>query len=276
MPNTTPLTDAINALTTYANETTGASDTTLSAAVGSLAAGYGGGGGGSSDVIDFLVTGVGDDDYVFTQSSIHRGAFAFTTGTFTLTFSNVTSITATYLFEQCGASKINMPLLQSISGGNSFRESKETSLFFPSLTSVSGPTVFYNNPNLKTVVFPALTTASNGATYQIFNGCTNLEAVDIGGVVDKMDNWFQSNCEKMATMVLRGNGVSTLYNTTALDGTPFKSGGTGGTLYVPNDLISSYQANSNWNTVMSRSNNSIVAIENSQYENYYVDGTPIS
>ncbi len=43
----TPLTDAINALTTYANTVTGASDTTLSDAVGTLAAGYGGGGGGS-------------------------------------------------------------------------------------------------------------------------------------------------------------------------------------------------------------------------------------
>ena len=41
----TPLTDAINALTAYANETTGASDATLSDAVESLVAGYGGGGG---------------------------------------------------------------------------------------------------------------------------------------------------------------------------------------------------------------------------------------
>ena len=40
-----PLTDGINALTAYANETTGASDTTLSDAVESLVAGYGGGGG---------------------------------------------------------------------------------------------------------------------------------------------------------------------------------------------------------------------------------------
>lgn len=46
MPSNTPLTDAINALTRYANETTGASDTTLSDAVGTLVAGYGGGGGG--------------------------------------------------------------------------------------------------------------------------------------------------------------------------------------------------------------------------------------
>lgn len=45
MPTTTPLTDAINALTTYSNTVTGASDTTLSDAVATLAAGYGGGGG---------------------------------------------------------------------------------------------------------------------------------------------------------------------------------------------------------------------------------------
>lgn len=37
----TPLTDAINALTTYANEVTGESDTNLSDAVYSLAEGYG-------------------------------------------------------------------------------------------------------------------------------------------------------------------------------------------------------------------------------------------
>lgn len=38
----TPLTDSINALTAYANEVTGASDTTLSDAVHTLASGYGG------------------------------------------------------------------------------------------------------------------------------------------------------------------------------------------------------------------------------------------
>lgn len=38
----TPLTDGINALTAYANETTGASDTTLSDAVGRLCEGYSG------------------------------------------------------------------------------------------------------------------------------------------------------------------------------------------------------------------------------------------
>lgn len=48
MPTTTPLTDAINALTTYSNTTTGASDTDLSSAVATLVAGYGGGSGVTS------------------------------------------------------------------------------------------------------------------------------------------------------------------------------------------------------------------------------------
>ena len=39
----TPLTDSINALTAYANEVTGQSDTNLSDAVHTLASGYGGG-----------------------------------------------------------------------------------------------------------------------------------------------------------------------------------------------------------------------------------------
>ena len=54
--STTPLTDAINALTTYSNTVTGASDTTLSDAVATLAAGYGGGGGSGEEYIQFKAT----------------------------------------------------------------------------------------------------------------------------------------------------------------------------------------------------------------------------
>lgn len=50
----TPLTDAIEALTTYSNTVTGASDTTLSEAVATLASGYGGGGGGIGTLLDTI------------------------------------------------------------------------------------------------------------------------------------------------------------------------------------------------------------------------------
>ena len=57
----TPLTDSINALTQYANETTGKSDTTLSDAVGSLVEGYGGG----------LPSGISITDYTAISNTTH-------------------------------------------------------------------------------------------------------------------------------------------------------------------------------------------------------------
>lgn len=51
---TQPLTDAINALTRYANETTGQSDTTLSDAVRTLCDGYGQGGGADISSVNLL------------------------------------------------------------------------------------------------------------------------------------------------------------------------------------------------------------------------------
>lgn len=60
----TPLTDNINALTTYANEVTGASDTNLSDAVHTLASGYGQGGGVS------LAYYIKSDETIITEDRI--------------------------------------------------------------------------------------------------------------------------------------------------------------------------------------------------------------
>lgn len=57
----TPLTDSINALTTYANEVTGASDTTLSDAVHTLASGYGQGGGSGLEYETGTYTAAADE-----------------------------------------------------------------------------------------------------------------------------------------------------------------------------------------------------------------------
>lgn len=78
-----PLTDAINALTTYANSVTGASDTTLSDAVDSLVAGYGRGGGGvatgsftpSADTLTYGPIDTGTD---FKRLVIHAGSNPYT------------------------------------------------------------------------------------------------------------------------------------------------------------------------------------------------------
>lgn len=68
-----PLTDAINALTRYANETTGADDQTLSEAVGTLVAGYGQGGGDMWQTLyDATTEADGNLQVAVTNISVHE------------------------------------------------------------------------------------------------------------------------------------------------------------------------------------------------------------
>lgn len=83
--STTPLTDAINALTQYANETTGASDTTLSDAVGTLVAGYGGGGGGGPiSLLDTLTVSTDSRTYNLDLTPYASYDFVYVYGNVTL------------------------------------------------------------------------------------------------------------------------------------------------------------------------------------------------
>lgn len=129
-----------------------------------------------------------------------------------------------------------------------------------------------------TIVLPSLETITNQSGYG-FSDTNALKKIDLGESFLKSGNIVSGffSGTKATVIVLRNkNGVVPLANTNNFNNTPFASGGTGGTLYVPSALISSYQSATNWSTILGYANNSIEAIEGSQYENYYADGTPIS
>lgn len=126
---------------------------------------------------------------------------------------------------------------------------------------------------LTKIVLPNLT---NIRVYNVFTSCTNLEAADFGGTFGTLQNNTFSSCSKLATLIIRNTTACNLGNINAFASTPFASGGTGGTLYVPQSLISTYQGKSNWSTILGYANNSIQKIEGSIYETAYADGTPIT
>lgn len=120
-----------------------------------------------------------------------------------------------------------------------------------------------------------------GTTYfyaQVFKGCSGLEAVDIGNpYTHRFESENFGQCSSLTVLVIRKNSVVALQGgINVFISTPFASNGAGGTLYVPQALIADYQAATNWITILGYANNRIQAIEGSQYENYYADGTPIS
>ena len=272
----TPLTDAINALTTYANETTGASDTNLSDAVGTLISGYGGGGISIDDIAMRNITG---DIIVQKATRLYDYGFAFCRIT-SFSSESVTRL-AQYCFYNCSnLERINLPNAETSFDGDAvgcFQGcSSLLSIYLPKVTRVWNY-MFKSCSNLKTLVLPMLYQLSRPNSV---DGDTALEKIDFGGKnttnpKSLANNWFK-DCTSFNTLILRYPQLISLRGTEAFDGTPFASGGTGGTLYVPQDYILSYQSATNWSTILDYTNNSIEAIEGSQYENYYADGTPIS
>lgn len=243
------LTPKIEALTAYANGITGKNDTTLSDAVASLANGYGQGGGYS---LDDIASGA-EPSGVFDITGVNFVRdYAFYKYPNITEVKGKTSILTSYCFTGCiGIEKIHVELTGNTGGSNYF----------------NGCT------KLKTAVF--LQNITYNGAYSIFNGCTSLEVADL--MAHQLGSNFFYNNQKLNTLILRNTSARTAFaGDPKFSMTQFKESGTGGTLYVPQSMISVYEADNDWNTLLSYSNNQILPIEGSIYETQYADGTPIS
>lgn len=266
----------IQNLITAANNVTGESDTTLTDAMQTLIDGYGGGGSGFT--ADDIWQGNVDGTVTMNASLFPKPVY--------YAFQKITSLSAP-----------NATSLRTTSGGNLPNGAFEgntslTTVYAPlatglidyifrnctALTDVNVRSVndsasapFMGCTALPVIVLPKI----NVIYHNAFNGCNSLAAADILGGNYIGQNCF-NGCTPLDTFIIRRNGVCTLQNINSFAGTPFASGGSGGTLYVPQAQISSYQSANNWSTILGYANNQIKAIEGSYYETHYADGTVIS
>lgn len=167
----------------------------------------------------------------------------------------------------------NLPNVSSISAYAFYGSSNLVKAFFP-LCTILWQYAFQSCTNLVYAVFPSYITGT-AQTGRIFGYCSKLKGVDFN------KQYFLTNvfadCVVLDTVVLRrADDITTLSNINNFQNTPFASNGSGGTLYVPQALIESYQSATNWSTLLGYPNNQILKIEGSIYETQYVDGTPIT
>lgn len=150
MPTTTPLTDAIQALTTYANETTGASDTTLSAAVGTLVAGYGQGGSGWTT--DGIATNAEPSGaLVLGNVEVKNGAFCCKTGITSVSGQATAVLDSAFL----GCSGLTSAMFPNITGQvqqSSFKDCKNLEIADLGSCYQINSSAFQNDNKLVTVI----------------------------------------------------------------------------------------------------------------------------
>jgi len=151
-----------------------------------------------------------------------------------------------------------------------------TSIFASSVITFKSYGV-QNCPALKTFV----STKPNASfSSDSISSCSALEAIDVVGKTVNTLVQFANNCFRkntmLSTLIIRSQyGLPSLLAINAFAQTPFADGGTGGTLYVPQSLLSQYTQATNWSTILGYANNQILPIEGSIYETQYADGTSI-
>lgn len=142
-------------------------------------------------------------------------------------------------------------------------------------TNINGALRMFSGCLASIIVLAYFNGAFGSSSSYPFSECPRLKIVDCKLSGLSAQAFVSSNV--FDTLIIRKtDGVCALPNINAFNNTPFASGKTGGTLYVPSALVSQYTQATNWSTILRYANNQILPIEGSVYENAYADGTPIS
>lgn len=230
---------------------------------------------------DEVVTELGmQGSLVVTTASISDYALYNRKGITAVTGENVTYL-GTYALTNCVAlTSVHLPNANKTTGSCLSTFSGCTALTAIGAEDLEscytlGQAMFSKCTNLSVIVLPSAGTVG----YQSTNLCSSLTAVDIGASMAVSGGQIFSGAfgtaDSLQTLILRRPAIYNLLNINAFAATPFKDGGAGGTLYVPQALIADYQAATNWSTILGYANNQILPIEGSIYETQYADGTPI-
>lgn len=152
------------------------------------------------------------------------------------------------------------------------------------VNNVAGQAGAFAGCGVTTLALPKLRISSVGIDgYRLFENASNLTTIDLGQLFNQVPAVTFFNCTNLSTIVLRSPTLAPLGGTNAFNGSPFKSGGTGGTIYIPKSLYdhlgdgtaNDYKAATNWATVDGYGTITWAQIEGSAYETQYADGTPI-
>lgn len=162
-----------------------------------------------------------------------------------------------------------------------------TSAYFPNVTTMRGNRIFESCTNLTSLSMPNLQYINEAYCFRYINAplsFTNLintvdndvfnnykgKYIDIGGRMSRIGYRYFKSCSNLVTIIIRKtSAVMVLWGTNAFDDTKYATNGAGGAyVYVPRDLISTYQAATNWATLYAAHSDMFRALED-----YTVDGT---
>jgi len=239
-----------------------------------------GGGGGSEIVslIDRTITGLSNNDVI----TIEKYAFAYCDDLLSISCPNCTDIKqAAFTYAGASAFEINNNFSQTSLhiGETAFFYSLIKKFICQSVNLTIDQMAFnqcrymtdLNVENLEILnyrVFANNVSLVNVAPFKkaieikerAFEACSLLEELTFENKVT-FSATYAFISSKLKTLTLKGSQMSTLSNINNFHSTAFWSTGTGGTIYVPSDMVTTYQNDPTWASLLAQNaNNQILAI----------------
>ena len=197
---------------------------------------------------------------------------------------NVSAVNDYSSLADCGISGVvNIPNATKIGQYKLANLTNATGVYAPLVTTLEA-NALNGSTEIETLVFPSLTSLFGSSMRAMTKlRCVDISNSNISNLGMQSSNQAFYNDTLFDTFIIRSNNVPSLGNINAFQGTTFESSGSGGTLYVPSSMISSYQSATNWSTILGYTNNQIKSIESTHTDPtapidltlYYADGTPI-
>lgn len=230
--------------------------------------------------IDDMISGAwpsGDIVYDSTATPIDY-ALAYRKHIGSLTITNATNL-SNYFAINSSVTSVTAPFVTTAMWYGFTGCSSLSTISFPRLKAI--PRSLFESCKMPVAVFPAITGNIDAYSFR-FN--TSLLAFDVGNVNLISVQAFQGDSALNLIIIRQASKVPGLGNVSVFTGTPFNSGGTGGTIYIPKVLYDhlgdgtslDYKAATNWSTVDGYGTITWAQIEGSIYETQYADGTSIT
>lgn len=185
-----------------------------------------------------------------------------------VTIPTATSLKQQAFYGQSGITSIYAPMVTTAALDATYGCSKIASLRLPELTQTTGAAFRYMSQTSRNavVVLPKISSLQARTFDRSF-----CSVVDLGpNLTTILADTFYNNVENqtIGVLILRYDGVVSASTTDAIKGLRV--------VYVPSAQIENYKAASKWADRFNAGYLTFNAIEGSQYENAYADGTPIS
>lgn len=197
---------------------------------------------GPHDTLDGLVSNTLTELEENEVSTIASYALYSNTGIESVEFQNVTGVGS---YGMCGCTNlqsVSLPACKTI-GANAFEgDGKLSEVSIPECTKIEGSA--FKNACVPKLVLPKVTSIAEGINNEY--GCAEI---DFFSKLSSIPAKAFSNAYNMTDLTLRSSTLISLASTNAFTGTPIANGY--GKIWVPDDLVDTYKAATNWSTYAS-------------------------